>query len=86
MTENHFYLENNQSPIARKAGVNFHTILFVSLTLELFGLTFLVFKLLFVPLFRLIERQILLRTRVKPMLQPDREDVTSVSGESTLTN
>ena len=66
--------------------MNFHTILFVSLTLELFGLTFLIFKFIFVPLFRLIERQILLRTRVNPMLQPDIEDVTSVSGESTLTN
>ena len=56
--ENHFYLENNQSPVARRAEIHFHTILFVSIALEMFALTFLIFKLLFVPLFRLIERRI----------------------------
>ena len=56
--ENHFYLENNQSSVARRAEIHFHTILFVSIALEMFALTFLIFKLLFVPLFRLIERRI----------------------------
>lgn len=66
LSENHFYVENNQDPIARKAEANFHTILFISLALEMFCLTFLMFKLIFVPLFRLIERRILLCLSIKP--------------------
>ena len=69
LDENHFYVENNQSPVARRAEVNFHTILFVSIALEMFGLTFLIFKLLFVPLFRLIERRVLLHSRKISALQ-----------------
>jgi hypothetical protein len=59
------YLENNQSPVARKAEINFHTVLFVSFALELFGLTFLIFKLIFVSLFRIIERRILFCSQKK---------------------
>jgi len=42
------------------------------------------FKLIFVPLFRLIERRILLHTRVKPLFEEEQEtkdveEVTSIS-------
>ncbi len=84
LNENHFYVENNQEPIARRAEVNFHTVLFMSLALEMFCLTFLMFKLIFVPLFRLIERRILLHTRVKPLFEEEQEtkdveEITSIS-------
>ncbi|CAF3826863.1 unnamed protein product [Adineta steineri] len=77
LNENHFYVENNQEPIARKAEANFHTVLFMSLALEMFCLTFLMFKLIFVPLFRYIERKILLHSRIKPFNEQAISDVQS---------
>jgi len=79
LSENHFYVENNQKPIARNAEANFHTVLFGSLALEMFCLTFLMFKLIFVPLFRLIERRILLFIRVKPLVKEEMENVSEVT-------
>jgi hypothetical protein len=79
LSENHFYVENNQKPIARNAEANFHTVLFGSLALEMFCLTFLMFKLIFVPLFRLIERRILLFIRVKPLVEEEMENVSKVT-------
>lgn len=82
LSENHFYLDNNQSPLARKAEVNFHTVLFVSLALEIFGLTFLIFKLIFVPLFRLIESRILFNSiKISNIQQHQQQsdDTTSVT-------
>ncbi|CAF1674672.1 unnamed protein product, partial [Adineta ricciae] len=73
LDENHFYVENVQEPITRKGEANFHTILFMSLSLEMFCLTFLVFKLIFVPLFRFLERKILSRTRIKPSTDENNE-------------
>ena len=75
--ENHFYLENNQSPVARRAEIHFHTVLFISMALEMFALTFLIFKLLFVPLFRLVERRILSYSGKTSSVQPfiDETDV-----------
>jgi hypothetical protein len=89
LNENHFYVENNQRPIARKGDANFHTFLFISLTLEMFCLTFLMFKLIFVPLFRLIERRILLYLRVKPLIDEEMNnasEVTSITLASSLVN
>jgi hypothetical protein len=79
LSENHFYVENKQQPIARKGEANFHTVLFGSLALEMFCLTFLMFKLIFVPLFRLIERRILLFIRVKPLVKEEMENVRTVT-------
>lgn len=69
LNENHFYVENYQEPIARQSEANFHTFLFVSLSLELFCLTFLIFKLLVVPLFRLLERRLLQCVRIEPSIE-----------------
>ena len=82
LNENHFYVENNQEPIARKTEANFHTILFASLALEMFCLTFLMFKLIFVPLFRIVERRFLSCIRVKPCrpeMMEDSMEVTDVT-------
>jgi hypothetical protein len=74
LSENHFYVENNQEPITRTSEANFHTFLFSSLALEIFCLTFMMFKLIFVPLLRLIERRILLFIRVKPFVKEEMEN------------
>ena len=79
LNENHFYVENDQEPIARKTEANFHTILFVSLALEMFCLTFLMFKLIFVPLFRMVERRILSFIRIKPCRPETMDDASEVT-------
>lgn len=82
LDENHFYMENDQRPIARKAEANFHTVLFASLALEMFCLTFLMFKLILGPLFRLIKRQILLCIGIKPSTEQESKDVAEVPSSS----
>ncbi len=82
LNENHFYVENEQKPIARKAEANFHTVLFASLALEMFCLTFLMFKLILVPLFRLIKRRILLSTGKNSSVEQETKDVTEDASSS----
>jgi hypothetical protein len=48
-----FFVINVQQPIARRSEVIFRSLLFTIVVLELFRLAFLVFKLMFLPLFRL---------------------------------
>ncbi|CAF1432242.1 unnamed protein product [Adineta ricciae] len=55
-TQSKFYMQNVQEPIARGYEIVFKTILFSMLVLELFGLLFLMFKLLIIPLVRFIRR------------------------------
>ena len=90
LAENHFYVENEQRPIAYRSEANFHTILFMSLSLEMFCLTFLTFKLMFVPLFRVIERRILLRSRVTSEVfiekTKDLNELGTISAASPLEN
>jgi hypothetical protein len=54
LSESQFYIQNKQEPIARKFEILFHNILFLGVILELFGLTFLISKLLLLPFTRLI--------------------------------
>ena len=49
-----FYVSNAQEPIARQTEVIFRSLLFTIVVLEVFGLLFLVVKLLLGPLFRFI--------------------------------
>jgi hypothetical protein len=50
--QNIFYVSNLQQPIARQTEVIFHSLLLTIVVLEMFGLIFLLVKLLFIPLFR----------------------------------
>ncbi|CAF1142632.1 unnamed protein product [Didymodactylos carnosus] len=50
VSETQFYIQNTQSPIARLSEVIFHNLLFTIVCLEIFGLIFLIIKLLFVPI------------------------------------
>jgi len=52
--ESIFYVSNEQEPIARQSEIIFHNLLFTIVVLELFGLLFLIIKLLLVPMFYII--------------------------------
>ncbi len=54
LTESEFFVENKQEPIARKFEILFHNVLFLGITIELFGLAFLISKLIFLPIARFI--------------------------------
>lgn len=58
LSETNNYILNVQEPIARKFEVIFHNLLFTVVCLEIFGLLFLIVKLLFVPFVKLIHRLI----------------------------
>ncbi|CAF3928677.1 unnamed protein product, partial [Rotaria sordida] len=53
-SEQSFFLQNNQKPVVRIAELAFHTLLFCTLIIELFALTFLVLKLISKPFIHLI--------------------------------
>ena len=54
IAENIFYVSNLQQPIARQTETIFRSLLFTIVVLEVFGLLFLLVKLLLVPMFRTI--------------------------------
>lgn len=56
-------MKNTQDPIARRTEIIFNNILFTTVALELFGLVFLIFKLIFLPFFNLVYQK-LSETRV----------------------
>jgi hypothetical protein len=55
ISETPFYIKNHQSPITKKPEVIFHNLLFTIVCLEIFGLVFLLFKLLLIPVFEYIQ-------------------------------
>jgi len=52
ISETPFYIKNHQAPIAKRPEIIFHNLLFIIVCLEIFGLIFLLFKLMFIPLFK----------------------------------
>ncbi|CAF1400512.1 unnamed protein product [Adineta steineri] len=56
--ENIFYVRNLQQPIARQTEIVFRSLLFTIVVLEVFGLLFLLMKLFFIPVSRLISKTI----------------------------
>ena len=52
LSEKAYFVMNTQTPITKQTEVIFRSILFTVVCLELFGLLFIIFKLLFVPMFR----------------------------------
>ena len=55
ISETPYYIKNVQSPIAKKPEVIFRTLLFSFLCLEICAMTFLIFKLVIVPLYHKIK-------------------------------
>jgi hypothetical protein len=54
IVESLFYVSNQEKPIARQSEIIFRNLLFTIVLLELFGLLFLLNKLLIIPLFNII--------------------------------
>ena len=50
ISETSYYIKNTQSPIAKRPEIIFRTLLFAFLCLELCAMTFLIIKLLLIPL------------------------------------
>ena len=57
ISETSFYIQNRQAPIAKRPEIIFHNLLFTIVCLEIFGLVFLIFKLIIIPLFDLVENR-----------------------------
>jgi hypothetical protein len=53
LAEESYFLQNNQKPIVRVTALVFHTLLFISLIIEIFAITFLIFKLCIFPMFKM---------------------------------
>jgi hypothetical protein len=52
LSEQPFLLQNSQQPMVRTAELAFHTLLFCMLIIKLFGMGFLIFRLVVIPLIR----------------------------------
>ncbi len=52
ITNSLYYVQNIQEPITRESEIIFHNLLFTIVCIEIFGLVFLIFKLLLLPLLR----------------------------------
>ena len=57
LSETPYYVQNLQQPIAKSSEIVFHNVLFTVVCLEIFGLTFLLHKLIIQPIHRLILRE-----------------------------
>ena len=58
ISETTYYVMNVQQPIAKKAEIIFHNLLFTIVCLELFGLIFIAMKLICLPLFNSVRHLI----------------------------
>ncbi|CAF1203378.1 unnamed protein product [Rotaria sordida] len=56
LSETAYYVKNQQYPIAKRAEIIFHNLLFTTVCLEIFGLVFLLYKLTLQPIYRLFHR------------------------------
>jgi hypothetical protein len=66
--ESIFYVSNVQEPIARHTEIIFHNLLFTIVVLELFGLFFLLIKLLLVPLFHIFLTKVVVNKTNPPKI------------------
>ena len=57
ISETAYYIKNVQSPIAKQPEVLFRTLLFASLCLQICAMTFLIAKLIVVPVFHKIREK-----------------------------
>lgn len=56
--ESLFYVSNQQRPIARQKEIIFRSLLFTTVVLELFGLIFIILKLLLFPLLHIVHQRL----------------------------
>ena len=84
ITELPFFVQNNQQPIIRKAELAFHTLLFTSLVIELFGFGFLVVKISIIPCFGPILRCLRLSYTIRLKEEPLSAVTTQTSRSASL--
>lgn len=65
LTETPFYVKNLQQPIAKPSEIVFQNLLFITVCLELFGLLFLSYKLLFKPFYHTFLKKNSSKTSIK---------------------
>ncbi|CAF1003158.1 unnamed protein product [Adineta steineri] len=80
--QNIFYIGNLQQPIARQTEVIFRSLLFTIVVLEVFGLIFLLIKLLFMPVFRTIHER--LRQRSPKIHDSEIDDISKIKAENDI--
>jgi F0F1-type ATP synthase membrane subunit c/vacuolar-type H+-ATPase subunit K len=73
-----FYVSNLQEPIARQTEVIFRSLLFTIVVLEVFGLLFLVVKLLLVPLLRTSTACLIKHRARKNQVEPIENEMNTV--------
>ncbi|UJR38772.1 hypothetical protein I4U23_031437 [Adineta vaga] len=81
ITQNIFYISNLQQPIARQTEVIFRCLLFTIVVLEVFGLIFLLVKLLLIPIYHLIYDRFYQTLARKKQIQPSNDLAVVVVGQ-----
>lgn len=82
ISETPYYVKNRQIPIARRGEIIFHNLLFTVVCLEIFGLVFLMCKLILEPLFHLICRCVFCRHKNYKANEKVKDDGFKSIGES----
>ncbi|CAF1197835.1 unnamed protein product [Adineta steineri] len=70
LSEQPFYLQNIQQPIVRRPELAFHTLLFCTLIIELFGMAFLLVRLVVLPLIRTVRQCYHRNNTMETIVQP----------------
>lgn len=83
LSETQFYILNRQDPIVREGEMIFHNILFTIAVIEMFGFTFLIFKLIIIPLIRWLTARFCNKTRIESVLNEIKNDETAQPFEQT---
>ncbi|CAF1306746.1 unnamed protein product [Didymodactylos carnosus] len=81
LSNSQYYIKQIQEPIARQSEIIFHNLLFTTVCTEIFGLIFLVFKLILVPLFKylIIKNLFATNNRVSIVEEEEEEATTSLT-------
>ncbi|CAF3426081.1 unnamed protein product [Rotaria socialis] len=83
--ESTYYVKNVQEPIVKRAELIFHNLLFTVVCFEIFGLLFVVYKLIFEPMYNLIVRMYYRRReRYQANDQKNNEELTSIDHRSNV--
>jgi hypothetical protein len=67
LSETQFYILNRQDPIVRQGEMIFHNILFTIAVIELFGFTFLIFKMVLIPVVSWLIGRFFKKARIEPV-------------------
>ena len=88
LTETPYYVKNIQQPIAKHSEIIFHNLLFTIVCLEIFGLIFLLYKLIIKPILRTIFPKSSNKTKEQSSLSTRNDDVslTDITANNQLSS